>query len=98
MLGGFVMTAAAFSVLLETSEDPKIIDLCLLGFKCAIRVSSLFYMETPRNMFVSSLFKFTHLNNLKEIRHKNIASIKTLISVAHADGDHLQVPSADDHI
>lgn len=81
---------AAFSVLLETSEDPKIIDLCLLGFKCAIRVSSLFYMETPRNMFVSSLFKFTHLNNLKEIRHKNIASIKTLISVAHADGDHLQ--------
>jgi brefeldin A-inhibited guanine nucleotide-exchange protein len=81
---------AAFSVLLETSEDSKIIDLCLMGFKCAIRVSSTFYMETPRNMFVSSLFKFTHLNNLKEIRHKNIASIKTLITVAHTDGDHLQ--------
>jgi len=48
-------------------------------------------METPRNMFVSSLFKFTHLNNLKEIRHKNIASIKTLITVAHTDGDNLQV-------
>jgi len=81
---------AAFSVLLETSDDAKIIDLCLMGFKCAIRVSSMFYMETPRNMFVSSLFKFTHLNNLKEIRHKNIASIKTLITVAHTDGDNLQ--------
>ena len=82
--------AAAFSVLLETSEEPKLVDLCLAGFKSAIRISSAYYMEIARNMFVSSLFKFTHLNNLREIRHKNIAIIKTLINVAHDDGDHLQ--------
>ncbi|KAL6077477.1 Brefeldin A-inhibited guanine nucleotide-exchange protein 1 [Balamuthia mandrillaris] len=81
---------AAFSVLLETSEDNKIIDLCLLGFKCAIHVSAIFYMETVRNTFVSSLAKFTHLTSVKEIRHKNIASIKTLITIAHTEGDFLQ--------
>ncbi len=54
-------------------------------------MSSIFYMETTRNTFVTSLSKFTHLNNLREIRHKNIASIKTLITIAHTDGDHLQV-------
>eukprot|EP00005_Dracoamoeba_jomungandri_P009246 CAMPEP_0174272842 /NCGR_PEP_ID=MMETSP0439-20130205/52542_1 /TAXON_ID=0 /ORGANISM="Stereomyxa ramosa, Strain Chinc5" /LENGTH=1663 /DNA_ID=CAMNT_0015363635 /DNA_START=248 /DNA_END=5239 /DNA_ORIENTATION=- len=81
---------AAFSVLLETTDDPKIIDLCLMGFKCAVRVSSIFYMQTTRNTFVTSLAKFTHLTNFRIISHKNIASIKTLITVAHTEGNYLQ--------
>ena len=86
---------AAFSVLLETSNESKIVDLCLMGFKCAIRVSSIFYMEVTRNAFITSLAKFTHLNNLKEIKHKNIASIKTLITIAHTEGNHLQTSWTD---
>eukprot|EP01087_Luapelamoeba_hula_P003570 TRINITY_DN1336_c2_g1_i2.p1 TRINITY_DN1336_c2_g1~~TRINITY_DN1336_c2_g1_i2.p1 ORF type:complete len:1437 (-),score=274.97 TRINITY_DN1336_c2_g1_i2:1280-5590(-) len=86
---------AAFSILLETSTDSKIIDMCLTGFVCAIRVSAIFCMETTRNTFVTSLAKFTNLTNLREIKHKNIVSIKTLITIAHTEGNHLQASWAE---
>ena len=36
---------AAFSYMLESTDDEKAVALCLEGFKCAIRVSSIFFME-----------------------------------------------------
>ena len=50
---------AVFSVLLEESEDMKIIELCIEGFKYAIRISGFYHMNTERDAFVSSLAKFT---------------------------------------
>lgn len=47
-------------------------------------------METERNAFVSSLAKFTVLNNTREMRSKNIQCIKTLINIADTDGNFLQ--------
>lgn len=81
---------AAFSVVLEQAEEERQINLCLQGFRCAIRVASVFYMETERNAFVSSLAKFTVLNNTREMRPKNIQCIKMLISIAETDGNFLQ--------
>jgi brefeldin A-inhibited guanine nucleotide-exchange protein len=66
------------------------IQLSLEGFRCAIRVASLFFMETERNAFVSSLTKFTYLINIREMKQKNIESIKTLIQIANSDGNYLQ--------
>ena len=37
--------------------------LCLEGFRCAMRVSSIFYMETEQNAFSKSLLNFTLLDN-----------------------------------
>merc|ERR1712137_1328002 len=83
---------AAFSMILETSQDSdtEAFMLCLEGFKCAIRVSSIFYMETERNAFVGSLSQFTLLSNLREMKQKNIEAIKCLIQIAHEDGNYLQ--------
>lgn len=92
---------AAFSVLLEDSDDSDVINLCLEGFKNAIRVSCTFYMEvqvpfslcitySQRNTFVTSLAKFTFLNNLREMKQKNIESIKALIEIARTEANHLQ--------
>ena len=83
---------AAFSMNLEVSQDHEkdIYSLCLEGFRSAIRVSSIFYMETERNAFISSLYQFTLLTNLREMKKKNIEAIKCLIQIAHEDGNYLQ--------
>ena len=83
-------TLAAFSVLLEDCEDMEVINLCLEGFKHAIRISCTFYMETERNTFVTSLAKFTFLNNLREMKQRNVESIKTLLEISLTDGNYLQ--------
>ena len=80
---------AMVSILLEVTEDPRVVALCLEGFKCAIRISSIFFLETQRDTFVTSLTKFTYLNNLKEMRPKNVEAIKTLIHVAHTEANFL---------
>merc|ERR1712137_1497497 len=83
---------AALSMNLEISQDTdrEVYQLCLEGFKCAIRVSSIFYMETERNAFVSSLSQFTLLSNMREMKQKNIEAIKCLIEIANSDGNYLQ--------
>ena len=83
---------AAFSMILEKSQDSdkEIFTLCLEGFRCAIRVSSIFYMETERNAFVSSLSQFTLLSNLREMKLKNLEAIKCLIQIANENGNYLQ--------
>ena len=53
--------------------------------------SGIFYMETERNAFVSSLVKFTKLNHTGQMGPKNIESIKTVIRIANSDGNYLQV-------
>lgn len=62
------------------------ITLCLEGFKHAVRVSCTFYMDVERNTYVQSLAKFTFLNNLREMKQKNVESIKTLIEIALTEG------------
>lgn len=83
---------AAFSVNLKTSDDPRIVQMCLDGFRYAIRISSIFGMELERDAFVQSLAKFTYLTgaSISEIKHKNVEAIKTLIGVAHSEGNYLQ--------
>eukprot|EP01116_Phalansterium_solitarium_P005911 TRINITY_DN1816_c0_g1_i6.p1 TRINITY_DN1816_c0_g1~~TRINITY_DN1816_c0_g1_i6.p1 ORF type:complete len:1289 (-),score=563.21 TRINITY_DN1816_c0_g1_i6:393-4259(-) len=80
---------AAFSVLMEHSDDSEVVRLCLDGFKYCIRVSCTFYMEVPRNTFVTTLAKFTNVNNLREMKPKNIESIKTLLEIAPQEANYL---------
>ncbi|KAJ3440409.1 hypothetical protein M0812_14076 [Anaeramoeba flamelloides] len=81
---------ASFSNLLEQSQDRTINKLCLFGFRYAIKIASVFYMEFERDAFVTSLSKFTLLSNTGEMKNKNIESIKILLFIAQQDGDYLQ--------
>ena len=56
---------AVFSVLLEKSEDLKIIQLCVDGFSNCIILTGMHNMDTERDTFVSSLAKFTNLTSLR---------------------------------
>uniref|UniRef100_A0A915I2T7 SEC7 domain-containing protein n=1 Tax=Romanomermis culicivorax TaxID=13658 RepID=A0A915I2T7_ROMCU len=84
---------AAFSVGLQDSDDNEISTLCLEGVRCAIRIACIFHMELERDAYVQALARFTLLTAkaaLVEMKAKNIDTIKTLITVAHTDGNYLE--------
>ncbi|GAB6029023.1 Brefeldin A-inhibited guanine nucleotide-exchange protein 1 [Chamberlinius hualienensis] len=83
---------AAFSVGLQDCDDPEIASLCLEGIRCAIRIACIFHMTMERDAYVQALARFTLLtanSPITEMKTKNIDTIKTLITVAHTDGNYL---------
>lgn len=83
---------AAFSVGLQDCDDQEIATLCLDGIRCAIRIACIFHMTLERDAYVQALARFTLLtanSPITEMKAKNIDTIKTLIMVAHTDGNYL---------
>ncbi|XP_077991507.1 brefeldin A-inhibited guanine nucleotide-exchange protein 1-like [Glandiceps talaboti] len=83
---------AAFSIGLQDCDDQEVANLCLDGIRCAIRIACLFRMEIERDAYVQALARFTLLtanSSIAEMKAKNIDTIKTLITVAHTDGNYL---------
>ncbi|KAJ6599098.1 hypothetical protein DFH09DRAFT_971185 [Mycena vulgaris] len=81
---------AGLSGPLQNTDDLEVVELCLDGFKSAIRIVCFFDLELERNAFVTTLTKFTFLNNLGEMKTKNMEAIKTLLDVAVTEGNHLK--------
>ncbi|KZW03822.1 hypothetical protein EXIGLDRAFT_743524 [Exidia glandulosa HHB12029] len=81
---------AGISGPLQDTDDLEIVELCLDGFKNAIRIVCYFDMDLERNAFVTTLGKFTFLNNLGEMKTKNMEAIKTLLDIAVTDGNQLK--------
>lgn len=81
---------AGISGPLQDTDDLEIVELCLDGFKNAIRIVCFFDLELERNAFVTTLAKFTFLNNLGEMKTKNMEAIKTLLDIAVTDGNQLK--------
>ncbi|XP_059351895.1 brefeldin A-inhibited guanine nucleotide-exchange protein 2-like isoform X2 [Daphnia carinata] len=83
---------ASFSVGLQDCDDLEVSTLCLDGIRCAIRIACIFHMALERDAFIQALARFTLLtanSPITEIKSKNIDTIKTLITVAHTDGNYL---------
>uniref|UniRef100_A0A4W4GBI9 SEC7 domain-containing protein n=1 Tax=Electrophorus electricus TaxID=8005 RepID=A0A4W4GBI9_ELEEL len=83
---------AAFSVGLQDCDDPEVASLCLEGIRCAIRIACIFTIQLERDAYVQALARFTLLtasSGITEMKQKNIDTIKTLITVAHTDGNYL---------
>ncbi|XP_029575433.1 brefeldin A-inhibited guanine nucleotide-exchange protein 2 isoform X1 [Salmo trutta] len=83
---------AAFSVGLQDCDDQDVASLCLEGIRCAIRITCIFSMLLERDAYVQALARFTLLtasSSITEMKQKNIDTIKTLITVAHTDGNYL---------
>ncbi|KAF8195926.1 sec7 guanine nucleotide exchange factor [Mycena galopus ATCC 62051] len=81
---------AGLSGPLQDTDDLEVVELCLDGFKSAIHIVCFFDLELERNAFVTTLAKFTFLNNLGEMKTKNMEAIKTLLDVAVTEGNHLK--------
>lgn len=81
---------AGLSGPLQETDDLEVVELCLDGFKNAIRIVCFFDLELQRNAFVTTLAKFTFLNNLGEMKTKNMEAIKALLDVAVTEGNNLK--------
>ncbi|KAJ8522993.1 hypothetical protein ONZ45_g481 [Pleurotus djamor] len=81
---------AGLSGPLQDTDDLEVVELCLDGFKSAIRIVCFFDLELERNAFVTTLAKFTFLNNLGEMKTKNMEAIKTLLDIAVTEGNNLK--------
>ncbi|KAI9450999.1 Sec7-domain-containing protein [Lactarius psammicola] len=75
----WIPVLAGISGPLQQTDDMETVELCLDGFKNAIRIVCFFDLELERNAFVTTLAKFTFLNNLGEMKAKNMEAIKTLL-------------------
>ncbi|KAL1006479.1 hypothetical protein UPYG_G00072890 [Umbra pygmaea] len=83
---------AAFSVGLQDCDDTEVASLCLEGIRFAIRIACIFSIQLERDAYVQALARFTLLtasSGITEMKQKNIDTIKTLITVAHTDGNYL---------
>ncbi|XP_068119264.1 brefeldin A-inhibited guanine nucleotide-exchange protein 2 [Hyperolius riggenbachi] len=83
---------AAFSIGLQDCDDNEVANLCLEGIRCAVRISCIFGMQLERDAYVQALARFSLLtasSSITEMKQKNIDTIKTLITVAHTDGNYL---------
>ncbi|KIY51634.1 Sec7-domain-containing protein [Fistulina hepatica ATCC 64428] len=81
---------AGLSGPLQETDDMEVVELCLEGFKRAIHIVCTFDLELERSAFVTTLAKFTFLNNLGEMKPKNMEAIKTLLDVAVTEGNNLR--------
>ena len=81
---------AGISGPLQETDDLEVVTLCLDGLRAAIQIVCLFDMDLERNAFVSTLAKFTFLNNLAEMKPKNVEAIKSLLEIAVHDGNNLK--------
>jgi len=81
---------AVFSSLFEEYEDENIWSLCLEGFRYSIKITATLNMPVELDAFMSILDRFTALNNLKDIKPKNMECIKLLIDIAMKDGNFLR--------
>lgn len=74
----------------QESNDPDTIRQCMEGFRLAVGIACSFELETCRVAFVSALASFTHLNNLSEMKLKNLEALKALLDVAQTEGNMLK--------
>lgn len=81
---------AGISGSLQETDDMDVVNLCLDGLKSAIKIVCLFDLELERNAFVTTLAKFTVLNNVAEMKPKNVEAIKSLFEIAVSDGNNLK--------
>lgn len=81
---------ASLSGPLQMTDDIDTITSCLTGFKYSIRIVCLFDIALARNAFIRTLAWFTSLNNLNEIRPKNILGVRALLEIALSEGNELK--------
>jgi brefeldin A-inhibited guanine nucleotide-exchange protein len=83
---------AAFSIVLQDSDEQRITELVLNGKRCALRLACIFRLGLERDAYVQALAHFTLLtatSPITEMKSKNVECIKTLITIAQTDGNYL---------
>lgn len=70
-------------------EEADVTNLCLEGIKISIKIACMFDLEYAKGSFVRALVQFQNLNNVEEIKPKNVAAIYIMLDVALTEGNNL---------
>ncbi|WBW70664.1 Arf GEF [Schizosaccharomyces osmophilus] len=81
---------AALSESVQLSSDATLIQLSLEGFRRAVDIICVFSMDLPRNAFIQTLTKFTHLNNISELQRTNMDALRALLDISLTHGNQLK--------
>lgn len=71
-------------------DDPSTSSKCLEGLKISIKISAIFGIEDARQSFIGALVQFCNLQNLEEIKVKNVNAMIILLEVALSEGNFLK--------
>lgn len=70
-------------------DEADVTNLCLEGIKISIKIACMFDLEYAKGSFVRALVQFQNLNNVEEIKPKNVAAIYIMLDVALTEGNNL---------
>lgn len=78
---------AALTPPFKEYDDVKTTDICLEGLRIAIKIAASFGIDYARTSFIGALIQFANLQNLEEIKVKNINAIIVLLEIALSEGN-----------
>lgn len=81
---------AALTPPFKDYDDVETTSKCLDGLKISIRISATFGIEYARKSFIGALVQFCNLQNLDEIKIKNVNAIIVLLEVALTEGNYFK--------
>ncbi|OBA23562.1 Sec7-domain-containing protein [Metschnikowia bicuspidata var. bicuspidata NRRL YB-4993] len=70
-------------------DEPSVIKICLEGIKLSIKISCLFDLEYAKQSFIGALVQFQNLNNIEDIRSKNVDAMHVMLEIAVSEGNYL---------
>ncbi|SCU81876.1 LADA_0C01596g1_1 [Lachancea dasiensis] len=81
---------AALTPPFKEYDDSSTSEMCLEGIKLSIKISSTFGNDYARTSFVGALVQFANLQNLEEIKFKNVNATIVLLELALTEGNFLK--------
>ncbi|GEQ71068.1 hypothetical protein JCM33374_g4749 [Metschnikowia sp. JCM 33374] len=76
-------------------DEPSIIKVCLEGIKLSIKISCMFDLQYAKKSFIGALVQFQNLNNIEDIKAKNVDAMHVMLEIAVSEGNYLQNSWAD---
>ncbi|SCV04651.1 LAMI_0H17832g1_1 [Lachancea mirantina] len=81
---------AALTPPFKDYDDRETTNICLEGIKISVKISSTFGIDYARTSFVGALVQFANLQNIQELKIKNVDAIIVLLELALTEGNFLK--------
>lgn len=81
---------AALTPPFKDYDDIETTNKCLEGLKISIKISAIFVLDDARKSFIGALVQFCNLQNVQEIKVKNVNAMIDLLEIALAEGNYLK--------
>ncbi|QBM85668.1 brefeldin A-inhibited guanine nucleotide-exchange protein [Metschnikowia aff. pulcherrima] len=81
---------AGLTGLFKEYDEAGVIRVCLEGIKLSIKISCMFDLQYAKKSFIGALVQFQNLNNIEDIKAKNVDAIHVMLEIAVSEGNYLQ--------